>query len=63
MKLNKQEAQSVDSSILHRRENEIITRGSRRKGLRRKRGGGGKKGGRTRYGKGPERSTEGQEIE
>jgi len=50
MKLNKQEAQSVDSSILHRRENEIITRGSRRKGLRRKRGGGGKKGGRTRYG-------------
>jgi hypothetical protein len=54
----------VDASILHRRENKIITGGRGREGPRRdgeeerKRGGG-----RIRYGKGHERSTEGQKIE
>jgi hypothetical protein len=51
MELKNKEDQSVDASILHRRENKIITGGSGREESRRERGGEGKKGGRIRYGR------------
>jgi hypothetical protein len=55
----KKEDQSVDALILHRRGNKIITESRGREGPRREKlGGGGKEGGRIRYGKGQERSTE-----
>ena len=61
MKLNKNEGQSVDSSIPLRRRNKIITGGRGREEHGYKRGGGGKEGSRIRYGKRQERNPEGQE--
>jgi hypothetical protein len=60
MELKKKEDQSVDASILHKRRNKIITRGRGRTAPGRERKEGGKRGGRIRYWKGQERSTEGQ---
>ena len=53
----------MDASILHRRENKIITGDRGREEPGRDKGWGGEKGGRIRYGKRQERSTEGQKIE
>ena len=47
MKLNKKEDQSVDASVLLKRENKIIMGGRGREGSRRERGGGGKSGARS----------------
>jgi hypothetical protein len=63
MKFKKNNDESVDVSILHRRGNKIVTGGRRREKPGREREGGGKRGGRIRNWKGWERNTEGQEIE
>jgi hypothetical protein len=53
----------LDAPILCKSGNKIITEGRGREGPGRERGGGGNKGGKIRFGKRQERSTEGQEIE
>jgi hypothetical protein len=64
LQLKKKEDQSVDASILHRREKKIATGGRGRAEPGRKRGEGGKHGWvRIRYSKGQERRIKGQEIE
>jgi hypothetical protein len=65
MELKKKEDQSLGVSILHRRQNKIITGSKGREGGSwRKRGGRGKKKqGQNRYWTGQERSTEGQETQ
>ena len=51
MKLKKKEDQNMDASVLLRSGNKILTGGSGREGLWRKRGGGVGKDGMIRYGK------------
>ena len=62
IKVNKKENQSVATSILHRRENKIIS-GGRGRDLGVREEGEGKVWERNRYGKRQERSSEGQENE
>jgi hypothetical protein len=65
MQVKKKEDQSVDTSILYRTGNKIITGRRGREGPERKRGGEKENSvwGRNKYWEGQERSTEGQEIE